>query len=149
MFLPLAASFMTDVPSLFVVLVCLYCCQRAVGAHTSKACIAWLFVAAASNIVGGTVRQIAWLGTLVMLPSTAWLLRKRRGVLVAACLLWLGSIAAVPFFMRWYAAQPYSIPESVFQAPVSGLNHPVFTAFLYSAGGFLCLLLVVFPVIAA
>lgn len=149
MFMPLAASFMTDVPSLFVILVCLYCCQRAVAARTHRASIAWLVLAAASSVAGGTVRQIVWLGALVMVPSTAWWLRKRRGILFAAFLVWTGAIAAVLYFMRWYAAQPYSIPESLFQTPVRGLNHPVVTALLYMVGEFLCLLLIVFPVMIA
>lgn len=149
LFLPLAASFMSDIPGLFVILLCLYCCQRAAAARTSAAAITWLSVAAASNLAGGTVRQIAWLGALVMVPATAWLLRKRRGVLVAGSLLWAGAIAGVLYCMHWFAIQPGSVPQSLFAAPLKSLPHPVFTALLYIAGDFLCLLLVVFPVMAA
>ena len=79
-FLPMAASYMTDVAGLFVIVLCLYLCQRAVVAQSDRAVVLWLCCAAASNVVGGTVRQISWLGALVMVPSTAWLLRSRRGV---------------------------------------------------------------------
>src|ERR1700756_4690376 len=80
LFLPLAASYMTDVAGLFCILLCLYLCQRALAAHSARTTILWLTCAALTNIAGGTVRQIAWLGTLVMVPSTAWLVRKRTGV---------------------------------------------------------------------
>ncbi len=75
LFLPLAASYMTDVPGLLVILACIYMCQRAVAARTDQAAIMWLCSAMVVNVAGGTVRQIAWLGALVMVPSTAWLLR--------------------------------------------------------------------------
>lgn len=149
LFLPLAASFMSDIPGLFVILLCLYCCQRAVAARTSAATIAWLSLAAASNVCGGTVRQIAWLGALVMVPSTAWLLHKRRGVFLAASLLWGATFISVLYCMHWFAAQPYSISESLFTPPASPSGHPFFVAFLFIAGEFFCLLLVVLPVIIA
>ncbi len=80
LFLLLGASYMTDVPGLFVILLCIYMCQRAVAAKSDKAAVYWLIFATAVNVAGGTVRQIAWLGALVMVPSTAWLLRHRRGM---------------------------------------------------------------------
>ncbi len=80
LFLPLASTYMTDVPGLFVIVVCIYMCQRAVAAKSNKAALYWLVFATLVNIAGGTVRQIAWLGALVMVPSTAWFLRERRGM---------------------------------------------------------------------
>src|SRR5438270_4469697 len=95
LFLPLAASYMTDVAGLFCILLCLYLCQRALAAENDTTSILWLACAALTNIAGGTVRQIAWLGTLVMVPSTAWLLRKRAGVVRTASLLWILSVVSV------------------------------------------------------
>ena len=69
-FLPMAASYMTDVAGLFVIVLCLYLCQRAAAARSDRAAVLWLCCAAISNVVGGTVRQICWLGALVMVPST-------------------------------------------------------------------------------
>lgn len=143
LFMPLAASYMTDIPGLFVILLCLYCCQRAVAARTNASTVAWLSLAAASNVVGGTVRQIAWLGALVMVPSAGWLLRKRRGVLPATSLLWTATIASVLYFMDRFARQPYSVPESIsFKlSPV-----PMLVGILGEA---LCLTLMVYPVLVA
>lgn len=149
LFLPLAASFMTDMPSVFVVLLCLYLCKRALDAETARSAILWLSVAAASNIVGGTVRQIAWLGVLTMVPSTGWLLRKRRGVLSAALVLWGIGAVTILLAMRWFAHQPHTVAIHVLY---SIGKHPVVHsvhALLQLAGLGLCLALMVYPILVA
>lgn len=148
--LPFAASYMTDVPSLFVVVLCLYLCQRAALADTPRAAILWLLVAALSNVAGGTTRQAAWLGALVMVPCTGWLLRKNRSVLYASMAIWLASIAAIIACMHWFARQPYAPQASIFPKPPSsvllGVFQGIFTIDLMGAL-FLCLLLMIVPVI--
>jgi hypothetical protein len=147
LFLPLAASYMTDIACLFCILLCLYLCQRALAAHSDRATILWLACAALTNIAGGTVRQIAWLGTLVMVPSTAWVLRRRAGVKRTACLLWIGSVLSVLACMRWFERQPYALPEKIAQGPVTGTMLGHMLAELLKA--LLCLALVTFPILAA
>jgi hypothetical protein len=153
LFLPLAASFMSDIPGLFIILVCLYCCQRAVATRSDAITIAWLSLAAITGAAGGTARQIAWLGALVMVPSTAFYLRRRRGVLLAAALLWIATVAVVFYFMHWFATQPYSISVSLFKESSRVLNDPRLIPILLALPSipcdFLCLLLVVFPVMIA
>lgn len=143
LFFPLAASYMSDVPGLFVVLLCIYLCQRAIAAGSSGATIAWLCAAATSNVIGGTARQIAWLGALVMVPSAGWLLRRRRGVLPATLLLWLASVASVFACMSWFARQPYSISKPYFG------KHHLIHLFFDLAGSVLLLLLLVYPILIA
>lgn len=145
LFLPLAASFMTDAPSLFVVVLCLYCCQRAVSARGNAATIAWLCLAAGSNVVGGTARQVAWLGALVMVPSTAWFLRKGRGVLPTGFLLWAVAIAAVAYAMHWYHEQPYSQPDML--SAHGPVLHVLLVGTRVMGGEMLVLALMVYPVI--
>jgi len=147
LFLPLAASYMTDIACLFCILLCLYLCQRALAAHSDRATILWLACAALTNIAGGTVRQIAWLGTLVMVPSTAWVLRRRAGVKRTACLLWIGSVLSVLACMRWFERQPYALPEKIAQGPVTGTMLGHMLAELLKV--LLCLALVTFPILAA
>ena len=112
-FLPLAASFMTDVPGLFAILLCLYLCQRAVSAVTDRAAIFWLATATVTNVVGGTARQVAWLGVLVMVPCAGWLLRKRRVVFASALVLWIAGAWGVVSLLHWFAKQPYSISAPI------------------------------------
>ncbi len=147
LFLPLAASYMTDVAGLFCILVCLYLCQRALAAHSDRTAILWLACASLTNIAGGTVRQIAWLGTLVMVPSTAWLLRKRAGVKRMAFLLWIASVVSVLTCMHWFERQPYALPEKIIQGPVTGAMLGHMLAELLKV--LLCLALITFPILAA
>jgi hypothetical protein len=149
LFIPLAASYMTDVPGFFVIVLCLYLCQRAVAAESNRATIVWLCFAAATNVVGGTARQVAWLGVLVMVPSVGWCLRRRRGVLLAASLLWIASVTSIMACLRWFNQQPYIMSESIFQN--IGI-HPVAHTFhlcVELIGAVLCLLLVVYPILVA
>jgi hypothetical protein len=146
-FLPMAASYMTDVAGLFVIVLCLYLCQRAVAAQSDRAAVLWLCCAAASNVAGGTVRQISWLGALVMVPSTAWLLRRRRGVVVTGICLWMVSICGVFECMHWWNSQPYSVPEHILQGPVTA--HMVHHLIGILIKSFLCLLLLLYPIVVA
>jgi len=145
--LPLAASCRTDVAGLFCILVCLYLCQRSLAAHSDRTAILWLACASLTNIAGGTVRQIAWLGTLVMVPSTAWLLRKRAGVKRMAFLLWIASVVSVLTCMHWFERQPYALPEKIIQGPVTGAMLGHMLAELLKV--LLCLALITFPILAA
>ncbi len=146
-FLPMAASYMTDVPGLFVIVLCLYLCQRAVAAHSDRAAVLWLCCAAASNVAGGTVRQISWLGALVMVPSTAWLLRSRRGIVATGISLWVMSILGVLACLHWWNRQPYSVPEHILQGPVTA--HMVHHLVGVLVKSFLCLLLLLYPILIA
>lgn len=146
LFLPLAASFMTDVPGLFVIVICIYMCQRAVAAKTDRVALIWLCFAAPINVAGGTVRQIAWLGALIMVPSTAWLLRDRSGMRFAGIVLWIASLGGVLGFLHWFNRQPYSVPEHI----IAGRIHAGLAIHLgiQLVKTLLCLLLVVIPVSA-
>jgi len=144
-FLPVATSFMTDIPGLAVILLCLFLCQKAMAASTPRATILWLAAAALTNLVGGTVRQTSFLGALVMVPCAGWALRKRRGVLVATIFLTAVSAAFILAFLKWFLGQPYSVPEHIRRVQFSGavlahLGGQLFTAFLL-------LLLSVLPVL--
>src|SRR6266851_4676176 len=146
-FLPMAASYMTDVAGLFVIVLCLYLCQRAVAAHSDRAAVLWLCCAAASNVAGGTVRQISWLGALVMVPSTAWLLRRRRGVVATGISLWVMGILGVLACLHWWSLQPYSVPEHILQGPVTAhMVHHLLGILIKLS---LCLLLLLYPILVA
>lgn len=113
LFLPLATSFMTDVPAFFWLLVGLYACLRAIDSGSSRSCMLWLAFASAADVTAGTARQIVWLGALVMVPCAAWIERRRPGVVAAALALWAGSFIATIACLYWFSHQPYSIPERI------------------------------------
>ncbi|HZD77759.1 MAG TPA: hypothetical protein VE218_12185, partial [Acidobacteriaceae bacterium] len=116
-FIPLASSYMTDIGGILIILLCMYLCQRALGAQSDRAAVIWLCVASLTNVVGGTERQIAWLGALVLVPSAAWLLRKRRSVIAAAVILWLSSVVLIFVSVHWFDHQPYAVPEKLLYPP--------------------------------
>ena len=117
LFLPLSVCFMTDVPGTFAIVVCLYGCLRALQASTTGASAAWISFAALANAVGGTARQIAWLGVLVMVPCTVWLLRRQRRVVIAGTISVVTGIAIVAGSLQWFSQQPHINPEpSIFHS---------------------------------
>jgi hypothetical protein len=119
LFLPLVFSFMTDITGLFSIVLCLYACLRALQADTDRAALAWICFAAVSNAIGGTARQIAWLGVLVMVPSTLWLLRRRPRFLLIGALLYLICVLFIFASLHWFSQQPYSVPETLIRDRVT------------------------------
>jgi hypothetical protein len=115
----LSVTFMTDITGLFAIVLCLYGCLRALQATTSRAAIGWLCFAVATNAICGTSRQIAWLGILVMVPSTLWLLRAQRRVLLAGAAATLAGTLFIFACMLWFQHQPYTEHGGLFVGNLS------------------------------
>ncbi len=147
LYLPLAASFMTDIGALFGVLLCLHLCLRAIAATSDRSTVRLLTLAALLNLVLGTDRQIVWLGTLVMVPGTAWLLRRRHGVVAATIVLWSVSFVAILLATHWFGKQVNILPAKL-TGPVGvhALLSMVRQVFIRVT---LCLALLVLPVAIA
>ena len=88
-------------------MLCLYLCLRSLQAATDTSAFNWLVFAAFSNVLSGTVRQTSWLGVIVLVPSTLWLLRKRRISWVKTTLLWFSSLLCIYLCISWFQQQPY------------------------------------------
>ncbi len=145
-YFPVAISFMTDVPGLFVLLLCAYMCQLAIAARSNKATILWLVSAALLNVVGGTVRQTAWLGALVMVPATGFLLRKRRGVPLASMASALTSLVLVLALLHWFNSRPNMFVDPATQTTLHYSARTLLREFTKLS---LCLLLLGLPLLAA
>jgi hypothetical protein len=122
LFLPMVTSYMTDVPALLCILVCIYGCQRALRASSDRTALLWLCGSAALNLLDGTVRQIVWLGTLVIVPSAFWLLRGRKGFKLAAVITWILSVLSIALMMIWFLRQPYVLQEHIIRGSITGLT---------------------------
>ena len=116
-FVPVASTYMTDIPSLFAVIFCLFLCQMSVTARTERSICIWLTVAATSNLVLGTVRQTGWLGLLVIVPSVGLWLRRRTRVAIVASVLTVACGLGVAAVLHWFLLQPYSVREKLLPAP--------------------------------
>lgn len=114
LYLMLSVTFMTDIPGLFAIVICLYGCMRALQSSTPRSAIAWLCFAVATNALCGTSRQTAWLGTLVIVPSTLWLLRAQRRVLLAGVAATFAGALFILACMAWFRHQPYNVHEPLF-----------------------------------
>jgi len=112
LYFPYAFTFMSDVSGVLCILVCVYMCLRAVQSRSERAAMVWVSLAALVNALGGTVRQIAWLGLLVMVPCTLWLLRKSWRVLVAGGLSCGAGLVFILAALHWLKQQPYILPVS-------------------------------------
>jgi len=111
LYLMMSVTYMTDIYGLFAIVLCLYGCLRALQASSSRATIGWICFAVAGNAICGTSRQLGWLGVLVMVPSTLWLLRARRRVFLAGVAANLAGACFVFACIHWFSKQPYTIPE--------------------------------------
>lgn len=143
-FISLAPSLMSDVSGLLVIVLCFLMCQRALGARSDAAALGWLVSASMVNVAGGTVRQIAWLGALVVVPCTAWLIRRRRGAIATGLLCWCLSVVAIGACLLWWSHQPYSVPDAVSLKP-----GPLLEVGRYLFCMIFCFAFLLFPLLAA
>ncbi len=111
LFIPLAASFMTDVPGLFFLLACAYCALRALDASRAGIVLVWTALAALTGVLGGTVRQIVWAEPVLVLPCLAWTRRKEHRIAAAVICFWCGSLVVIALSLHWYQGQPFAVPE--------------------------------------
>jgi Dolichyl-phosphate-mannose-protein mannosyltransferase len=107
--IPLETTFMTDIPSFFFVLLCIWCAVRAIDSPTDQALLRWALLTVAAGLAGASIRQTVGLTLVICLPFIAWQARRRSltvlvlGMLAAA----IGLVAALNF---WYQVQPYAVP---------------------------------------
>jgi hypothetical protein len=132
LFIPLSFSFMSDIPSLFTIVLCLFCCLHAWQATKPRYATAWLVFAAVSNVILGTARQTGWVGVLVMVPSTLWLLRRRGLPMKQLVVFWIGCVGCTFYCLYWFRHQIYTTVETaphikwdqdqIFDIAVAGLR---------------------------
>jgi hypothetical protein len=111
LYLPVASSFMTDAPGLFFTLLSMYGFARAMASPRVNPAIAWLVLGVLVGLVGGTGRQIVWVVPLAMAPYAAWIRRRDPAFVAFAIAGWVLVFAGALLTMRWFAHQPYAIPE--------------------------------------
>ena len=106
LYLPLALSFMTDVPSLCYLLVSLYAFVRAGRSASNHAAIIWLAVGLLAGIIGGMARQTTWIAPLCIIPYLVIVRRSNRPFVASAIAAWLLVVLDVVLCLRWFVRQP-------------------------------------------
>jgi hypothetical protein len=145
--IPLSFSFMTDVNGLLVLVVCLYMCLRTLEAESRARAFTWLTMAAVIDVIGGTARQVAWVGVLAIVPATAWLIRKRRGALLLGAALWMLGVLSIVWVSRWWAHQPGAMAEELMPKYASVMSLVTSTVSV-SLRSLLCLGFLLLPLLA-
>lgn len=129
LFIPHAASFMTEVPAFFLLLLSIFGYVRVAeilegqGRETShskpattRRLFLWLVGATVSGLLAGTVRQAFWvlpvLAPLYLIMREPKRARQRIGTLVLLSPS-LVSLAVAASLAAWFYAQPYAIHERV------------------------------------
>ncbi len=111
LFLPVAVSYMTDVPCLFFLFASLYALTRAAEASLGGRGYGWLALGVFLGFVGGTGRQVAWLAPLVVLPYLAWIRRSRRLFASISLAAWVTVFGGVAWVIAWFNRQPYAVSQ--------------------------------------
>jgi hypothetical protein len=119
LFLPVAATFMTDGPGLFLTLASLYLLIRAADADSPGAALGWLVAGMAVGGVGGTGRQIVWAVPLAVGPYAAWTRRRELAFAIATAVCWVAVLGGAVWTIRWFNRQMLTIPEP---SPISDVR---------------------------
>jgi hypothetical protein len=125
LFLPVAVTYMTDVPGLFFYFASLYFLIRAADSSADGKRYGWLALGVAAGFLGGTGRQVVWFVPLVVLPYLAW--ARRRNVRFAAASLggWILTLGGVAAVMSWFKRQPYiEVQLSLFRQLEHAVKRP-------------------------
>lgn len=125
-YLPLAVSFMTDVPAIFFMFVSLYSFALAEESAGEPRGYGWLALGALTGFIGGTGRQVVWLVPVVVLPYLAWVRRGQRWFRISAEAMWVGVLAGLNYTTFWFNHQPYAVFQpSVFSELKLVISRPL------------------------
>jgi hypothetical protein len=123
LFLPLAPTFMSDIPAFFFLQACLYGFVRAVDATEAPSCsgnatspwpaVAWLAIGTVCGVLGGTIRQPVWFAAPVCAAATLWRRCPGRAFRLAALICGVIGMVALVLGIRWFGRQPYAIPTKL------------------------------------
>jgi hypothetical protein len=124
--IPNAASFMTDIPALFLLLVSVYGYVRVAetldtrrtgaGAAWQRQLWGWLLLGLSAGLLGGTVRQVVWFVPLFgsgLLLLRSWLLHQARIAAVPLAVSGMAALTGMLRCMAWLQDQPYAIREEL------------------------------------
>lgn len=126
-FIPNAASFMTDIPALFLFLLSIYGYVRVADLldagtmNTTGAGLpwqprlwGWLLLGLSAGLLGGTVRQVVWFVPLLgsgFLLLRSWSLHQLPIAIVSLAISGMAAVTVMLHCMAWFQDQPYSIQE--------------------------------------
>ncbi|SRR6266566_1520005 len=111
LFLPVAVTFMTDVPALFFMFASLYFLSRAAEGTGNGPDYGWLALGTAMGFMGGTSRQAVWFVPLLVLPYLAWVRRRQTWFVISSFIAWSVIVGGITGLISWFNRQYYVIPQ--------------------------------------
>jgi hypothetical protein len=145
LYLPVAVSFMTDVPAIFSMFASFYSFARAEESAGEPKSYGWMALGVAMGFIGGTGRQVVWLVPVIVLPYLAWARREQRAFRITAEAAWVIVLAGVKLTTSWFNQQLYTIFQpSVFSELILVIKHP-FAAANITVRLFMMLVLLTLP----
>ena len=147
LFLPMAASFMTDVYGCFFISLCIYAALASAESASGALAAKWLWILAASGILGGSDRQIVWVAPFILIPYLLWLRRQDRRFRIHAVAAYALCIVSLAFIVVRLPHPPYSPLELSARQLLGVLLHRGVTGLSWIAKLALSLLLCALPAI--
>lgn len=136
LFVPLAASFMTEPYACFFTMLCIYAAICAVESASSESATPWLWILTVSGILGGSDRQSVWVAPIALIPYLWWARRSERRFSLHAATAYIVCLSAVAF-LAYRFPQPYG-PLDLSRSQIISL---VMNGWFPALGGFIGLLL--------
>jgi hypothetical protein len=145
LYLPVAVSFMTDVPAIFFMFASLYSFARAEESAGEPKSYGWMALGVATGFIGGTGRQVVWLAPVIVLPYLAWTRREQWAFRISAEAAWVIVLLGVKLTTSWFKHQLYTVFQpSVFSELILIIKHP-FAAVNVTARLLMMLVLLTLP----
>jgi hypothetical protein len=145
LFLPVAVSYMTDVPAIFFMFASLYSFARAEESAGNSTSYSWLVLGGITGFIGGTSRQVVWLVPVIVFPYLAWTRRQETWLRRSAILGWVLVLCGVLSTSVWFSHQPYTVFQpSVLTELKIALKRP-FPVLNMTARLVLMILLIILP----
>jgi hypothetical protein len=106
LFLPLATTAMTDIPTLFFSQLCLVLTFAASSAAERKRFLWLLSAAAVAGFLAGANRQVFWAAPALAIPGAALCQWRKLRCWLGPAAIWTALTAAAYLLIRWHSAQP-------------------------------------------
>ncbi len=107
LFLPLAASFMTEPYSCFLSLLCVYAAICSAESEGQRPAVYFLLLLTTAGILGGSNRQTVWAAPVTLIPYLCWVRRRDRRFLLIGAACYAAVFAAMAFVVANFS-QKYS-----------------------------------------
>lgn len=120
LFLPLAGTYMTDVPGAFFVLLSQWAALRALTSGKPSNSHGWLLLAAVSCLAGATIRQSDLIIATPIVLYASWRRMSRRALLSGSLVL----LILAGLILWWFKTQPFAVRDDLALSLEKAVRHP-------------------------